>query len=306
MRQVFVALFMLIALIGNAQMLPINRTKIMRPIDPPRKTTCKFSDGIGKTIVVTKYIEGLDYNVYSKRLVNAASRGDVKAQFALWYLYHHGQGVAVDDDTATKYLKMAADNGLAPALHQLGICYLDGVGISIDNEQAVKCFEQSASKGNMDAQTYLAWCYLNGVGVTKNRPKAMQLYKIAADKGNAIAQCAMGIAYEKGEDLPHNEEASIKYLQLASNQGDGQAQYELACVHHDDYENNSVPIRNRTKEYDYFKSSAENGFLPALEFLGECYSLGIGTEKMTTKHSIVLSKQPIMVTHRVCLSVPCS
>lgn len=115
-----------------------------------------------------------------------------------------------------------------------------------------------------------------------------------------------GNRLRKGEDLPHNEEASIKYLQLASNQGDGQAQYELACVHHDDYENNSVPIRNRTKEYDYFKSSAENGFLPALEFLGQCYSLGIGTEKMTTKHSIVLSKQPIMVTHRVCLSVPCS
>ena len=39
MRQVFVALFMLIALIGNAQMLPVKRTNIMRPIDPPRKTT---------------------------------------------------------------------------------------------------------------------------------------------------------------------------------------------------------------------------------------------------------------------------
>ena len=94
MRLLFLFLFMLVSFIGKAQMLPINRTKIMRPIDPPRKTTCKFSDGIGKTIVVTKYIEGLDYNVYSKRLVNAASRGDVKAQFALWYLYYHGQGVA--------------------------------------------------------------------------------------------------------------------------------------------------------------------------------------------------------------------
>lgn len=97
MRLLFLFLFMLVSFIGKAQMLPINRTKIMRPIDPPRKTTCKFSDGIGKTIVVTKYIEGLDYNVYSKRLVNAASRGDVKAQFALWYLYYHGQGVAVDN-----------------------------------------------------------------------------------------------------------------------------------------------------------------------------------------------------------------
>lgn len=260
-------------------MLPINRTKIMRPIDPPRKTTCKFSDGIGKTIVVTKYIEGLDYNVYSKRLVNAASRGDVKAQFALWYLYYHGQGVAVDNDIATKYLKMAADNGLAPALHQLGICYLDGIGISTDNEQAVKCFEQSASKGNMDAQTYLAWCYLNGIGVTKNRSEAMRLYKIAADKGNAVAQCAMGIAYQRGKDLPHNEEASIKYLKLAANQGDGQALYELACFHKDDYEKNSVLLRDRTKEYEYFKKSVENGFTPALEFLGGCYQLGIGTDK---------------------------
>lgn len=118
----------------------------MRPIDPPRKTSCKFSDGIGKTVTVTKYIPGLDYNVYSKRLINAANQGNAKAQFALWYLYYHGQGVAVDDETATKYLKKAANNGLAPALYQLGICYLDGIGILTDNEQAAKCFEQSASK----------------------------------------------------------------------------------------------------------------------------------------------------------------
>ena len=54
MRLLFLFLFMLVSFIGKAQMFPINRTKIMRPIDPPRKTTCKFSDGIGKTIVVTK------------------------------------------------------------------------------------------------------------------------------------------------------------------------------------------------------------------------------------------------------------
>lgn len=62
MRLLFLFLFMLVSFIGKAQMLPINRTKIMRPIDPPRKTTCKFSDGIGKTIVVTKYIEGSSKN----------------------------------------------------------------------------------------------------------------------------------------------------------------------------------------------------------------------------------------------------
>lgn len=107
----------------------------------------------------------------------------------------------------------------------------------------------------------------------------MRLYKIAADKGNAVAQCAMGIAYQRGKDLPHNEEASIKYLKLAANQGDGQALYELACFHKDDYEKNSVLLRDRTKEYEYFKKSVENGFTPALEFLGGCYQLGIGTDK---------------------------
>lgn len=87
MRFLFLFLFMSVSFIGKAQMLPVNRTNIMRPIDPPRKTTCKFSDGVGKTNVVTKYIAGLDYNVYSKRLVNAANQGNVKAQFALWYLF---------------------------------------------------------------------------------------------------------------------------------------------------------------------------------------------------------------------------
>ena len=57
MRLLFLFLFMLVSFIGKAQMFPINRTKIMRPIDPPSKTTCKFSDRIGVTILVTKYIE---------------------------------------------------------------------------------------------------------------------------------------------------------------------------------------------------------------------------------------------------------
>ena len=261
MRLILLFLFLTIPYIGKSQKLPVVRTNIMRPVVPPRKTAVRFTDDIGKTIVVTKHIPGLDYNVYSRRLVNAANQGNVKAQFALWYLFYHGQSVDVNDGIAVKYLKMAARKGHATALNQLGICYLDGIGVLADEKLAAKYFEQSASKGNMNAQTNLAWCYLNGIGIIKNRSKAMQLYKIAADKGDVRAQCSMGIAYEIGEDLPYNRAESMKYLHLAANQGDGQAQYELATSYLQEGDKNGVPIRNRMKAFDFFKKSADNGFI---------------------------------------------
>ena len=79
MRLILLFLFLTIPYIGKSQKLPVVRTNIMRPVVPPRKTAVRFTDDIGKTIVVTKHIPGLDYNVYSRRLVNAANQGNVKA-----------------------------------------------------------------------------------------------------------------------------------------------------------------------------------------------------------------------------------
>ena len=60
-------------------------------------------------VKVVKYVPGIDYNVYSQKLLNAAiKQGDVKAQFALGYLYYYGQSVNQSYSLAVKYLKMAA------------------------------------------------------------------------------------------------------------------------------------------------------------------------------------------------------
>ena len=157
MKKLFFLLFLFVfPFIGKAQIIPVARTSIMCPVEPPRKTALRFTETVGKAVVVTKYVAGLDYNTYSKRLVNSANQGNAKAQFALWYLYYHGQGVNVDNEKALRYLQMAANKGLAPALHQLGICYLDGIGVKADKKLAAKCFEQSAEKGDINAHTYLA------------------------------------------------------------------------------------------------------------------------------------------------------
>ena len=121
------------AFLTNAQIQPLSRKPVMRPIEPPRLQE-NFTQTWGKTVKVVKYISGIDYNVYSSNLLNAATKqGNVNAQFALGYLYFYGQSVNQSYSLAVKYLRMAADKGLPEAQCKLGLCYVDGLGVDKNN-----------------------------------------------------------------------------------------------------------------------------------------------------------------------------
>lgn len=76
-------LFVSMTFLTKAQIQPLSRKPVMRPIEPPHLQE-KFTQTWGKTVKVVKNIQGIDYNVYSQKLLNAATKwGDVKAQFAL-------------------------------------------------------------------------------------------------------------------------------------------------------------------------------------------------------------------------------
>ena len=165
MRKIFF-LFLLVsmALSIKAQIQPLSRQPAMRPIEPPR-VQGRFTQTWGKRVTV-KYTAGIDYNVYSQELMNAAiKQGDAKAQFALGYLYYYGQTVPQSFSLAAKYLKMAADKGLAEAQCKIGLCYADGLGTDKNEMFAFKYFQKAHLKGNVEATVYLAWCYFNGFGV---------------------------------------------------------------------------------------------------------------------------------------------
>jgi len=53
-------------------------------------------------------------------LQNAASNGNARAQYALGYMYYHGQGVTRNMDTALAWIRKAADNGDKRAIEALG------------------------------------------------------------------------------------------------------------------------------------------------------------------------------------------
>ena len=164
----------------KAQIQPLSRQPAMRPIEPPR-VQGRFTQTWGKRVTV-KYTAGIDYNVYSQELMNAAiKQGDAKAQFALGYLYYYGQTVPQSFSLAAKYLKMAADKGLAEAQCKIGLCYADGLGTDKNEMFAFKYFQKAHLKGNVEATVYLAWCYFNGFGVEQIWSKAAAFYKQAAD-----------------------------------------------------------------------------------------------------------------------------
>lgn len=62
-----------------------------------------------------------NYTAALPLLERAASRGNARAQYALGYMYYHGQGVTADMDTALTWIRRAAANGDSRAIEALGV-----------------------------------------------------------------------------------------------------------------------------------------------------------------------------------------
>lgn len=66
-----------------------------------------------------------------------AEHGDMRAQFALGFMYSWGMGVARNDQEAAKWYGLAAGQGFAGAQYALGLMYRAGaVGVPRDYQVA--------------------------------------------------------------------------------------------------------------------------------------------------------------------------
>lgn len=64
-----------------------------------------------------------NYEVALKEFTDAASKGDMNAQFNLGLMYEHGHGVDQSDLKAGEWYQMAADNGHPEAPMALQLLY---------------------------------------------------------------------------------------------------------------------------------------------------------------------------------------
>ena len=86
--------------------------------------------------------------------VPLAEQGDMRAQFFLGALYHNGDGVSQNHETAVKWYTLSAEQGFDIAQGNLGVMYALGQGIVQDNVYAHMWWNIAALQGHEGATEY--------------------------------------------------------------------------------------------------------------------------------------------------------
>ena len=126
-----------------------------------------------------------------ERLLYAAERGDVNAQFNVGRCYFKGQNVPKNAKKAVLWFSKAAEQGYASAQLALGFLYINGQGVNKNASKGIMWFNKAAKNGNVAAQFNLGKCYENGCGVIKDATYAAIWYRKAAEQGHAEAKEAL-------------------------------------------------------------------------------------------------------------------
>jgi len=178
----------------------------------------------------------------------AAERGDSDVQYALGFLYAHGEGVPQDYREAVKWYRKSANQGNAKAQSSLGSAYANGQGLPQDYGKAARWYRKAADQGDVSAQYNLGNLYAKGRGVAQNYVTASQWYRKAAQQGDANAQSNLGVAYANGQGLPRNDAMAAQWFRKAAEQADADAQFNLGVMY---YRGRGVP-QNAVRAYEWW------------------------------------------------------
>lgn len=132
----------------------------------------------------------------------------------------------------------------------------------------------SAESGDETAQMYLGKAYLNGdksYRIPQNYQKALKYFKMASDgSNNSEAQFLIYKIYEERQDM----DSAIPWLEKSADNGWAPAQQWLGYCYDHGYKGGNPQLA-----YKYYKMSAEQGYLPALDNVGDCLRFGRGVEQ---------------------------
>ncbi len=141
-----------------------------------------------------------------KILINAAEKGDAKAQFTLgciyagaWYDYYE---TTLHEDKVRTIMKEGIENFYLLSNQTM-------MDIDINFEKAAYWWYQAAIQGNASAMEFLALAYRYGRGVKQNLYKATELMRIAAEKDNSWAQLNYGDMFRDGDVWIKTDSVSI-------------------------------------------------------------------------------------------------
>ena len=89
-----------------------------------------------------------DYETALAEWVPFAEKGDALSQFAVGFMYDHGEGVPENNKIAVEWYTKEAEQGYADAQTNLGNMYRNGYGVLTDYVRAYIWYNLGAYNGN--------------------------------------------------------------------------------------------------------------------------------------------------------------
>ncbi len=127
-------------------------------------------------------------------------------------------------------LTIAAEQGMASAQATLGEMYHEGQDVPQNYNTAFKWIKLAAEQGHVDSQVNLGWMYEQGDGVPQNYKATIKWYKLAAEREHKGAQWHLGRMYYEGTVVPQNYNTAFKWFKPLAEQGDKSAQAYLERI----------------------------------------------------------------------------
>jgi TPR repeat protein len=173
------------------------------------------------------------------------------AEFALAYLYEHGEGVRRDFKRASWYYGAAAKQGHVLAQNNLGAMYEHGEGLKKNIDEAKHWYQSAAAHGNVVAECNLASLYFR----QRDFPQALTWFRTAAHSSDPTAQENLAWMYYTGTGTARDYSEAAKWVRLAAEQSIPRAQLDLAYLYE---QGKGVPL-DHVAAYEWYKAACAGG-----------------------------------------------
>jgi len=143
------------------------------------------------------------YKVAYKAWKPLADDGYAKAQAALAWMYHTGNGVEKDIKKAIEWYRLAAHQGHSIAQNNLGAMFENGHGVPKNYRAAISWYRDSAKSGYSYAQFNLGRMYAEGIGMDLDLEQARYWFYVASRQG--VKQAAEALTLLDAQAFPPEE-----------------------------------------------------------------------------------------------------
>ncbi|MGD9852168.1 MAG: tetratricopeptide repeat protein [Nitrospirales bacterium] len=198
--------------------------------------------------------------VRSRQLLHqAAEKGHALAQ--TWYGRALIEGVGGETDTSGgfQWLVRAAEQGEAESEHSLGMAYFHGWGTEIDMHKGCEWQRKAAAQGHAWGVHMAGGCDFDGEDGPKNPAKGVVMFKRVLEMGNSAAAAAannrLGWAYEKGVGVERDLRRAADYYRRSAENGYMHGQFNYASV----LEHGIGVERNEAESLRWYRRAEQSG-----------------------------------------------